>query len=234
MNHNNFLRKLLQNNTDTIDISELTTETAINSFELTSFLQELRQLELIHSTKDRISISPYQKVQLALLAIRYGLDIEDVSQALDWREFEDIAIEVLTLNGFSNLKHYRFESQDQRHEIDVLSFKNPLILAIECKHWKHSWQYAVTKRIVERQIERGTALSRSWQSTTHHNRPSMIPSNKQLTILPLILTLHPTPLKSYHKVPIIPIFYFQNFLSTELHAQFPNFQSYDVSTKTHA
>ena len=228
MNHTNFLRKLLQSNTDTIDISELTTETGMNSSKLTSYLQELRQLELIHSTENRIFISPYQKIQLAILAMRYGLDIEDVSQALDWREFEDIAIEVLSHNGFSNLKHFRFKSQDQRHEIDVLSFKNPLILAIECKHWKHSWQNAVTKRIVDRQIERGTALSRSWQIKTQHTRPSMIPSNKHLKILPLILTLHPTPLKSYNKVPIIPIFYFQNFLSTELHAQFTNFRSYDV------
>ena len=228
MSHTNFLRKLLQSSSDAITFSELTTETGMNSSEITSYLQELKRSELIHSTEDRIFISPYQKVQLALLAMRYGLDIEDVSQALDWREFEDIAIEVLTHNGFCNLKHYRFKNQDQRHEIDVLSFKNPLILAIECKHWKHSWHKAVTKRIVDRQIERGTALSKSWQSKPQ--RPRMIPSHMHLTMLPLILTLHPTPLKSYNKVPIIPIFYFQNFLSTELHAQLPNFRTYDVFT----
>ena len=230
MSHTNFLRKLLQSNSNTIIISELITKTDMNSAGLRSYLQELQQLGLISSNEKRILISPYQKVQLALMAMRYGLDIEQVSQALDWREFEDIAIEVLTHNGFSNLKHYRFKSQGQRHEVDVLSFKNSLILAIECKHWKHSWQNAVTKRIVDRQIERGTALSQSWQSGTQSTRPSMIPSNKHLTILPLILTLHPTPLKSYHKVPIIPIFYFQNFLSTELHAQFHNFRTYDVFT----
>ena len=230
MSHTDFLRKLLQSSSDTLNLSELTTETGINSSEITSYLQELQRSELIHSTEDRIFISPYQKVQLALLAMRYGLDIEDVSQALDWREFEDITIEVLTHNGFCNLKHYRFKNQDQRHEIDVLSFKNPLILAIECKHWKHSWQNAVTKRIVDRQIERGTALSRLLQCNPQRSCPSMIPSHKHLTMLPLILTLHPTPLKSYNKVPIIPIFYFQNFLSTELYAQLPNFRTYDVFT----
>jgi Holliday junction resolvase-like predicted endonuclease len=223
----NFLHKLLQSNSDTVNVSELTTETGINSDEITSYLQELQRLGLIHSTKNRIFISPYQKVQLALLAIRYGSDIEDVSQALDWREFEDIAIKVLTHNGFCSLKHYRFKSQNQRHEIDVLSFKNPLILAIECKHWKHSWQNAVIKRIVDKQLERGTALSQLWQSKPKIH-PSMLPSHKHLTILPLILTLHLTPLKSYNNVPIIPIFYFQNFLSTELYTHLPNFRTYDI------
>jgi Holliday junction resolvase-like predicted endonuclease len=202
----------------------------MNSSEITYYLQDFQQLGLVHFTENRISISPYQKVRLALLALRYGLDIEEVSQALDWREFEDIAVEVLTHYGFCNLKHYRFKSQDQRHEIDVLSFKNPLILAIECKHWKNSWQNAVMRRIVDKQIVRGTALSQSWQGTPKHPRPSIIPTQKRLTILPIILTLHLTPLKSYNEVPIIPIFYLQNFLSTELYTQLPNFRTYDIFT----
>ena len=226
----NFLRKLLQSNSDPVNFSELTTETGINSSEITSYLQELQRLGLVHSTKNRIFISPYQKVQLALLAIRYGLDIEDVSQALDWREFEDIAIKILTHNGFCSLKHYRFKRQNRRHEIDVLSFKNPLILAIECKHWKHSWQNAVIKRIVDKQLERGTALSQLWQSKSKLPHPLMLPSHKHLTILPLILTLHLAPFKSYNNVPIIPIFYFQNFLSAELYIQLPNFRTYDMFT----
>lgn len=230
MGHTNFLRKLLQSNSDNINFSELTTETGMNLSEVRSCLQEFQGLGLIHSTENRILVSPYQKVQLALLAMRHGLDIEDVSQLLDWREFENIAIEVLTHNGFCNLKHYRFKSKDQRHEIDVLSVKNPLILAIECKRWKHSWQNAVIKRIVNRQIERVTALSRSWQNKPKNPRPSMIPWRKHLTILPLVLTLHQTPLKSYNKIPIIPIFYFQNFLSNELYTQLPNFRIYNIST----
>ena len=230
MGQTNFLRKLLQSNHGIVNLSELVTETGLNSSEIISYLHEYQQLGLVHSTGDQISISPYQKVQLAILAIRCGLDIEEISQTLDWREFEDIAMAVLTHHGFSNLKHYRFKSQDKGHEIDVLSFKNPLILAIECKHWKNSWQNAVMRRIVDKQIERGTALTQSWQSTPKHPRPSIIPSHKHLMILPIILTLHLTPLKSYNEVPIIPIFYLQNFLSTELYTQLPNFRTYNIFT----
>ncbi len=230
MSQTNFLRKLLQSNHDIVTLSELATETGLNSSEITAYLQEYQQLGLVHSTGDQISISPYQKVQLAILAIHHGLDIEDISQALDWREFEDIAIAILSHHGFSNLKHYRFKSQDKHHEIDVLSFKNPLILAIECKHWKRSWQNTVIKGIVDKQQERGVALSQSWQSQSKHTHPSIIPLHKHLTILPVILTLHLTPLKCYNKIPIIPIFYFQNFLTTELYSQFPNLQTYDIFT----
>jgi Holliday junction resolvase-like predicted endonuclease len=230
MGQTNFLRKLLQSNHGIVNLSELVTETGLNSSEIISYLHEYQQLGLVHSTGDQISISPYQKVQLAILAIRCGLDIEEISQALDWREFEDIAMAVLTHHGFSNLKHYRFKSQDKGHEIDVLSFKNPLILAIECKHWKRSWQNSVIKRIVDKQQERGDALSRSWQYPSKHPPPSMVPLHKHCTIVPVILTLHLTSLKCYNKVPIIPIFYFQNFLTTELYTQLPNFQTYDMFT----
>jgi Holliday junction resolvase-like predicted endonuclease len=193
-----------------------------------AYLHEYRELDLVHIAGDQISMSPCQKVQLAILAMRHGLSIEDISEELDWKEFEDIAITVLVHHGYSNVKHYRFKGQGRRHEIDVLGYKEPLVLAIECKHWKHSWQNTVTKHIVNKQRERGAALAHSWQGESQQCYPPMIPSHKHLTILPVILTLHITPLKCYKNVPIIPIFYFQNFLTTELHAQLPYLQTYDV------
>ena len=228
MSQARFLRKLLQIDHDDVDLTELSNSTGLNSTEIMAYLQEYRELDLVHVTGDQISMSPYQKMQLAIYAMRHGLCIEDISEALDWREFEDIALTVLVHHGYSNVKHYRFKSQGRCHEIDVLGFKEPLVLAIECKHWKRSWQNTVTKHIVDKQRERGVALSHSWQGLSKQCYPPMIRSHKHLTILPIILTLHNTPLKCYKNVPIIPIFYFQNFLTTELYTQLSHLQTYDV------
>lgn len=228
MSQARFLRKLLQIDHDDADLSELSIKIGLNSTEIMAYLHEYRELGLVHISGNQISISLYQKMQLAILAMRHGLSIEDISEALDWREFEDIALTVLAHHGYANVKHYRFKSQGRRHEIDVLGFKEPLVLAVECKHWKRSWQNAVIKRIVDKQRERGAALARSWHGLSQQLYPPMIPSHKHLTILPVILTLHITPLKCYKKVPIIPIFYFQNFITTELYTQLPHLQTYDV------
>lgn len=174
-------------------------------------LHRLATLNLLSLSGDTISISVGQRFHLALHALRKGLDLEIVCETLDWREFEDLAAFTLKRNGYKATKHFRFKTS-RRYEVDVLGLKEPHILAIECKHWKRSWQRAATKKFVEAHQKRVEALAKYVR--TAKGRLGL-DGWCEIKLVPIIITLSETPVKVHNEIPIVPIFYFQNVL-TEL------------------
>jgi len=98
----------------------------------------------------------------------------------------------------------------RRYEIDILGFREPFMLSIDCKRWKRSWQRAATIRAIKAQVERTLALIQSLSSLKDNLK---ITDSENFGFLPLIVTLSDTPLRIYEKVPMVPIFHFQNFLN---------------------
>jgi Holliday junction resolvase-like predicted endonuclease len=185
----------------------------------------MEQEGLLQLHNEQVTASPKQRLNLALLAIQAGVDVEHVSTLMNWQEFEDLVIVIMHHNGFTTQKHFRFPSQTQRFEIDVIGTKSSLLLLIECKRWKKSWQTSATRKIVEEQLKRTKAFINSYSKI---RRKLRMTKQKQLKVLPLILTMSETPFKLYKKLPVIPIFYFQNFLQNEL-TQYPTrFQLFEL------
>jgi len=171
-----------------------------------------------------------QRMGLAVLALKRGADAERVCKYLSWREFEDMAQIALDANGFRTKKHFHFKNSTRRYEIDIIGLREPLILAVDCKHWKKSWQRSATKRIATIQLERTEAL--------RNNLDQMISKFgikrwKSARLIPLILTLSETPIQHYKKVPIVTVHRFQNFL-TELPSHIDNLAVIDIDIKSHA
>jgi Holliday junction resolvase-like predicted endonuclease len=176
-------------------------------------LRRIADYRLIQLEKGSIRISSTQRLDLAILAIKWGVDVERVCHVLGWQEFEDLVALVLEVNDFSTQKHFRFKNQDRRFEIDVLGVKKPLVFLVECKRWTRSWQRSATMKIVEKQIKRTEALLNSFQEVRGRLE---LDGWRDVWLLPLILTLSETPLKTYKKVPVIPIFYFHTFVTEEV------------------
>lgn len=173
-------------------------------------LKDLASLDLITLKDNGIESTGTQRLELIIEAVKLGADIERACRFLGWQEFENFTIIALEYNLFKTLKHFRFKRANRRWEIDILGLKEPLILSIDCKHWKRSWQRTATMRIVDTQIKRTHAFS---QALPELKNKIAIEKWNKIEILPIILTLGATPLKFYKQVPIVPILQFRNFIN---------------------
>jgi len=181
----------------------------ISTLTIEKTLTKLVEKNLIKLKGGKIEASSEQRLKLALLAIQQGADLENTCRYLEWEEFEDLAIVALELSDFVTHKHFRFKSTLRRYEIDILGFRNPFILSIDCKHWRRSWQRAATKKMVEAQFQRTAALVAFPLKIIKKGR---IEDWNKAMLIPVVLTLFKTPFKIYLGVPIVPILSFHNFL----------------------
>lgn len=165
--------------------------------------------QIINIQKGCLQISRDQRIQLAVYAIEKGADLEIVSRYLKWREFESLTALILEKNGYRTQKHFRFRHNKRGAEIDVLGFKEPVLLSVDCKHWKKCWQKSAIIKAVKAQVKRTYAFV---QCIPVLKDKKLIMDWKKAKIIPILVTLSVTPFKLYENVPVIPIYHFQNFL----------------------
>ena len=74
-------------------------------------------------------------VPIALKALSAGASPDSVSNFLDWRDFEALVLDYLSLNGFETIRSLRLKSR--RFELDVVGFNSVSrsAIVIDCKHW---------------------------------------------------------------------------------------------------
>lgn len=74
-------------------------------------------------------------VKLALELVKLGLDVEVISQPLNWRDFEELINEYLNLSGYHVIKNLRFSRR--RYEVDVVGIDevSGTAVVVDCKHW---------------------------------------------------------------------------------------------------
>jgi Holliday junction resolvase-like predicted endonuclease len=194
---------------NSVNDNKISEETHIPINTVIRYINHLIEANLLSNTHGIVEASFDQRIQLAVYGIQEGIDIERICEVLGWREFEDIVILILEHNDFKTVKHYRFKSLVRRYEIDILAYRGSLILSIDCKHWKRSWQKAATIKMINAQVERTHALIQSFSNV---KKLFQITNLRNIGIIPLIVTLSEMPKKIYKKVPAVPIFHFQNFL----------------------
>ena len=137
---------------------------------------------------------PNDRLQTALFAIKLGATIEDVSEFLTWRDFESLTGIILQEHDFDVTKNLILTKP--RMEIDVVGEKMNIALLIDCKHWKNMSKSTLDE-IVKKQIER----------VKHYV------SDKSISALPVIVTLHQEVIQFIGNVPIVPIMKLSSFLS---------------------
>ena len=135
---------------------------------------------------------PNDRLQIALFAINLGAIIEDVSEYLDWKDFESLTGLILEEKDFDVTKNLILTKP--RMEIDVIGRKMEIALLIDCKHWKNMSKSALDE-IVKKQIE----------------RVKRYVSDENISALPVIVTLH-QEIQFIDNVPIVPIMKLSSFL----------------------
>jgi hypothetical protein len=160
--------------------------------------------------EDVVEADSLQRLKLAVRTIELGADIENVSSFLHWKEFEGMAAIAFEHNGYRVKSNLRFRHAGRRWEIDIVGFKQPIAVCMDCKHWHHGMSPSVLRRIVEEQAQRTFALV---ESLPNPAVKAEFVSWDYVKFMPAVLSLVAGSFKFYDDVPIIPVLQLQDFLS---------------------
>jgi hypothetical protein len=149
-----------------------------------------------------------QRMMIAERMIHEGQNPTKVSRFLEWQEFEGFTNTVLNENGFQTIKHFVFKTAAGRREIDVLSWNDTFILAIDCKHWLRGLTGRRIELVAEAQTERVRALAKRPERLAR----AKIGNVSERSIIPMILTLCNASIGIVNGVPIVPVSSLVNFL----------------------
>ncbi len=188
---------------DTKDNLFITEET------LQGFIDELKEDGLITVKGDKVSATVEQRIELAVMAIKSGADFEKVSKSLGWLEFEELVARVFRENGYNTRSRYRFKAEGRRWEIDVLATSYPYIVCAECKHYTSGMGNSTARNIIEIHIEKTEVLSKHIGEVS---KKIGVQSWKNAVLVPITLTLSPTKMNIYRRMPSVSVFMLPSFL----------------------
>jgi Holliday junction resolvase-like predicted endonuclease len=211
----------------TTSLTDISDDSLVSENVIVKMLTKLADNGKVTFTSNKVATTSEQRIGLAVLALKSGADAERVCKYLSWREFEDMVQIAMDANGFRTKKHLRFKSPTRRYEVDVIGLREPLILAVDCKHWKKSWQRTATKRVATAQLERTEALATNLDKMITELK---IKRWKHAKLIPLIVTLSETPIQYHNKVPIVTVHNLQDFV-TELPSHVHDLAVIDVDVK---
>ena len=173
-------------------------------------LKKLSDTGLIRYRDRLIDVSLNQRVRMAVRAVELGADPERVCGVLEWNEFEEIAARAFEVNDFMVKRRFRFKWAGRRWEVDVLGCKEPLVACVDCKHWHRGWRRSAIMKVVEAQVERTQALAEAFPRL--HEKVGLT-NWKKVVLVPMVLSMFPSPFKFYNNVPIVPVLQLQSFLN---------------------
>ncbi len=156
----------------------------------------------IHTlSRNHYRFSKADKMKLAVLALQCGCDIEGISKAINWKDFEALTSEILSLFGYQCRTNVRL-SRPRRIEIDVIGINHKLAIVADCKHWRRYSPLSISS-YVEKQTERTIILLKTLRRTKQYSIAHAIP---------IILTLYSMNIEFIDGVPIVPIHKFRSFI----------------------
>ncbi len=173
-------------------------------------LQRLQNDGLVYVRESLVEADSVQRLKLAVRAVELGADVERVSSALEWQEFENMAAVALERNGYDVQRNLRFKHAGRKWEVDVVGCKKPVVMSIDCKHWRHGMSPSVLKKIAEEQRERTKALADSLPNPAVKIK---FASWEMVILIPAVLSLTVGRSKLCDGVPVVPVLQLQDFVS---------------------
>ena len=189
-----------------------------------TYMTHLTSNGLIDEELGNITASLNQRLELAIKAVQAGGDLERVSRALGWLEFEEIVARIFEENGYDVKRRFRFQADGRRWEIDILATRRPLIVCAECKHWMKGLGNTTARRITETHLKKVETLSRSVGDLQGRMG---IEGWGQATMIPMALSLQPARERIYRRIPVVSVYGLPGFLS-EFEAQMDWLASFTV------
>lgn len=177
-----------------ISVRDFTAVTGFSNVISREILDGLASLGIGTKRDNMYHFGDADRLKTAIELLRYGSPIQQVSEAIDWRDFEGLVAEILNDKGFAVMKNMMLAKP--RMEIDVVGIRLGIAMLVDCKHWSRYSNHALASA-VKKQVGR----TRQYVSKT---RGSMA--------VPVIVTLDQDRLSFIDRVPIVPIPQFSSFV----------------------
>jgi hypothetical protein len=176
----------------------------------TAFLNHLVKQGLVGTGEEAVEATLEQRLEIAVMAVKAGADMERVSQALGWLEFEEMSAYTFEANGYSVKRRFRFNAEGRRWEIDLLATRRPLVVCAECKHWSNGLGNMTARKIVEIHLEKVRVLSENAAILVDKE---LLRGWDRAVFVPMALSLQPARNKIYRRIPVVSVFELPSFLN---------------------
>ena len=177
-----------------ISVEDFSAVTELNSIDSKTILDEFIKNDIGSKQDDSYYFEVSDKLKIAVALLEKGFPIDEISIALDWRDFEGLTAEILLSKNFAVIKNLILTKP--RMEIDVIGIRLGIAILIDCKHWKRYSTSSLTSA-VKKQIERTKKYVEKTQGAI---------------AVPVIVTLYQDKVNFIENVPIVPIFQFSSFI----------------------
>jgi DNA-binding transcriptional MerR regulator len=177
-----------------ISVEDFSAVTKMNTDESKKILDEIIKNNIGTKQDNSYFFENADKLKIAVALLEKGLPIDEISVALDWRDFEGLTAEILSSKNFGVIKNLIMTKP--RMEIDVIGIRLGIAILIDCKHWK-CYNTSSLTTVVKKQVKR----TKQYVAKT----PGAI-------AVPVIVTLYQDKINFIENVPIVPIFQFSSFI----------------------
>ena len=177
-----------------VSVDDFSAVTKINSNDSKAILDEFIKNDIGSRKNNFYYFEVSDKLKIAVALLENGFPIDDISIALNWRDFEGLTAEILSSKDFAVIKNMILTKP--RMEIDVIGIRLGIAILIDCKHWKRYSTSSLTNA-VKKQIER---------------TKKYVEKTPGATAVPVIVTLYQDKINFIDNVPIVPIFQFSSFV----------------------
>jgi hypothetical protein len=193
-----------------VQVEDLRSAARVTTQMFDQFLEGLRHRGLVHDHDGSIEVSSEQRTRIAIMAVEAGSDIERVSRALGWLEFEEMASHAFEENGYEVSRRFRFKANGRRWEVDVLAARRPLVVCAECKRWARGMSGSSIMRTVEAHVEKVRTLS---ENLVELSKKLGLDDWRRGVVIPIALSLTSVPIAFHRQVPVVSIFQLPRFIA---------------------
>jgi len=177
-----------------ISVEDFSVVTKLNIVDSKTILDEFIKNNIGTKQDNSYYFEDGDKLKIAVKLLENGSPIDEISVALDWKDFEGLTAAILASKNFAVIKNMMLTKP--RMEIDVIGIRLGIAILIDCKHWKR-YSISSLSTVVKKQIER----------TKHY-----VKKTPGAISVPVIVTLYQDKVNFIENVPIVPIFQFSSFI----------------------
>jgi len=177
-----------------ISVEDFSAVTKLNVVDSETILDEFIKNDIGTKQDNSYYFEDGDKLKIAVALLEKGFPIDEISVALDWKDFEGLTAAILASKNFAVIKNMMLTKP--RMEIDVIGIRLGIAILIDCKHWKRYSTSSLTT-VVKKQIER----------TKHY-----VSKTPRAISVPVIVTLYKDKVDFIENVPVVPIFQFSSFI----------------------
>jgi Holliday junction resolvase-like predicted endonuclease len=159
-----------------------------------------RAMQLLERNREALGVDT-EATDPGLVAVSLcsiGVQPEEVSSLLSWKEFESFCGDLLRSAGYEVRENVRLRKPTA--QIDLVATGASMVLSIDCKHWKRSASVSTLAKVAQDQRKRNGLLRKTLSDS--------------LPIASVIITLSQQAERFVDGAAVVPLYSLRSFLDS--------------------